>query len=200
MRGADARGYHLCGNCALIFADPAHRLAPAAEKAYYATHENGIDNAGYVRFLGRVLEPMLPHLDGGMRGLDYGCGPGPTLSLLVRQQGIACDDYDPFFADRPLKPPYDFMFSTECFEHFHHPAAEIARIHALLKPGGLLGIMTERWTTPEAFARWHYTRDPTHVSFFHADSFDFLCARFGFTPVWMDESRVAILRKNPTDQ
>ena len=197
LRGADERDYHHCGVCHLIFADPVHRLPEAQERAHYQTHENSIDQPGYVRFLSRVLEPMLPHLDSGMRGLDYGCGPGPTLSRLVRRQGIACDDYDPLFADRPLRPPYDFLFSTECFEHFHHPAAEIGRIHSLLKPGSLLGIMTERWTTLPAFSTWYYTRDPTHVSFYHAETFAFLCDRFGFVPVWSDEQRVTILRRTP---
>ncbi|HUG93667.1 MAG TPA: class I SAM-dependent methyltransferase [Planctomycetaceae bacterium] len=193
--GADERRYHLCGACCLIFADPAHHLSPDRERAHYEMHENSIENQGYVRFLNRVVGPMLPHLDRGMRGLDYGCGPGPTLSLLLRRQGIACDDYDPLFADGPLRPPYDFVFSTECFEHFHDPATDIRRIHALLRPGGLLGIMTERWTTLAAFADWYYTRDPTHVSFYHATSFEVLCRRFGFTPVWSDGTRVVILRR-----
>ena len=197
--GADEREYHHCDVCHLIFADPAHRLSVRQERAHYETHENSIDQPGYVRFLNRVLEPMLPHLEVGMRGLDYGCGPGPALSELVRRQGIACDDYDPLFADNQLRPPYDFLFSTECFEHFHHPAAEIGRIHSLLKPDGLLGIMTERWTTLTAFSTWYYTRDPTHVSFYHAKTFAFLCGRFGFTPVWSDEKRVTILRRAPSD-
>lgn len=195
VRGADERRYHLCGVCHLIFADPVHRLSADRERAHYETHENSIENPGYVRFLNRLVEPMLPHLDGGMRGLDYGCGPGPTLSLMLRRQGIACDDYDPFFADHPLRPPYDFVVSTECFEHFHQPAAEIERIRSLLKPGGLLGIMTEQWTTLAAFAAWYYTRDPTHVSFYHAKSFEFICRQLGFAPVWSDGTRVAILRR-----
>ncbi|HSK31814.1 MAG TPA: class I SAM-dependent methyltransferase [Candidatus Limnocylindria bacterium] len=145
--------------------------------------------------MNRVVQPMLPHLDAGMRGLDYGCGPGPTLSLLLQRRGIACDDYDPLFADRLLQPSYDFVFSTECFEHFHQPEIEIRRISSLLKPRGLLGIMTERWTTREGFANWYYTRDPTHVCFYHERTLDFICRRFGFEPVWMDANRAAILRR-----
>jgi SAM-dependent methyltransferase len=180
----------------LIFVDPAHFLSPEREKARYATHENGIKNEGYVAFLYRLLRPMLPLLDAKMRGLDYGSGPGPTLSVLARQHGIACEDYDPFFANRPLHPPYDFIFSTECFEHFHQPAKEFQRIHDLLKPGGLLGIMTEHWTTLPAFAEWYYTKDPTHVSFYHANTFDFACNRFEFKSVWRDDKRVVILRRH----
>jgi SAM-dependent methyltransferase len=196
VHGADRRRYYLCGNCSLIFTDPEHDLSPAEAKAFYLTHENSSENSGYVNFLNRVVQPMLAHLDRGMRGLDYGCGPGPTVSLLVQRQGIACDDYDPLFADRPLRPPYDFIFSTECFEHFRRPEVELRRISSLLRPAGLLGVMTERWTTLEAFANWYYTRDPTHVCFYHAKTLDFVCRQFSFTPVWMDASRVAILRRN----
>jgi len=195
VRGADKRRYYLCSTCWLIFADPSHHLSPAEEKARYETHNNSIEDEGYVQFLNRVIQPMLPYLHSDMRGLDYGSGPGPTLSKLVRRQGIACEDYDPFFADRPIQPPYDFIFSTECFEHFKNPQAEIQRICDLLKPGGLLGIMTERWTTPEAFADWWYTRDPTHVSFYHANTFDFLCRRFGLRILWQDGSRAVIFQR-----
>ena len=196
VRGADGRRYYLCGCCSLIFVDPGDFLSPEEEKGHYETHENSIENAGYVRFLKRLVDPMLEYLERGMRGLDYGCGHGPTLSLLLRRQGIDCEDYDPFFADGPLHPPYDLVLSTECFEHFHRPAEEVERMRSLLKPGGLLGIMTERWRTLDGFARWYYTRDPTHVSFYHVESLNFICRRFGCTNLWMDESRVAILRRN----
>lgn len=195
VRGADDRRYQRCPNCSLIFVDPAHHPSLEEERARYEAHENGIEKPGYVAFLRRVLDPMLPYLQRGMRGLDYGSGPRPTLSLLAKEEGLDCEDYDPLFGPRDLDPPYDFIFSTETFEHFRQPATEVERIHALLKPGGLLGIMTDRWTTLQDFAKWYYTRDPTHISFYHADTLDFLCTRFGFTPIWMDVSRVAVFRK-----
>ncbi|MEA2102554.1 MAG: class I SAM-dependent methyltransferase [Thermodesulfobacteriota bacterium] len=195
VNGADNRRYYLCKNCSLIFVDSCHHISPEEEKKRYATHENNIENEGYVKFLKRVLHPMLSYLDNRMLGLDYGCGPGPTLSQLVRQQGIACDDYDPFFAINPIRPPYDFIFSTECFEHFHNPEKDIRRIYSLLKPGGLLGIMTDRWTTLEKFDKWYYTKDPTHVSFYHANTFNYICNRYGFTPLWQDDNRVNLFRR-----
>ncbi len=191
----DERRYYLCDTCALICVDPAHHLAPDAEKAHYTTHENSIENAGYVHFLDRVIQPTLPYLNTTMRGLDYGCGPGPTLSRLLRRQGIACEDYDPLFVPRAPRPPYDFIFSTECFEHFRLPHQEIRRICALLRPGGLLAVMTERWTTLEHFAQWYYPRDPTHVAFYHADTMRYVCTRFGLTVLWQDADRVVIFRR-----
>jgi SAM-dependent methyltransferase len=199
VTGADSRQYHLCCSCSLIFVDPCHHLSLAEEKAHYTTHENSIENDGYVNFLNLVLQPMRPYLDDTMRGLDYGCGPGPTLSQLLKRQGIACDDYDPLFASRPLQPPYDFIFATECFEHFYKPNKEIQQVCRLLKPGGLLGIMTECWTTLDQFAKWYYTKDPTHTAFFHEDTFSFLCRQFGLEVLWKDEKRVVIFRdgRNP---
>lgn len=140
---------------------------------------------------------MLPYLNVTMRGLDYGCGPGPVLSQLVRKHGMVCEDYDPLFADRSLQPPYDFIFATECFEHFLNPDREIQRLRNLLRSGGLLGIMTECWTDVEQFGRWYYTKDPTHISFYHADTLDYICNQYGFALLWQKENRVFILEGHP---
>ncbi|MEX2114104.1 MAG: methyltransferase domain-containing protein, partial [Pirellulales bacterium] len=118
IAGSDTRRYYHCDACSLIFVDPRDYLSPPEQIARYRTHQNSIHSAGYVAFLRRIVDPMLPYLDTSMRGLDFGCGPGPTLSLLVERQGIACANYDPFFAPNELQPPYDFIFATECFEHF----------------------------------------------------------------------------------
>lgn len=37
-----------------------------------------------------VLTPLLDAEPGSPKaGLDYGCGPGPTLSLMLKEKGIA---------------------------------------------------------------------------------------------------------------
>jgi len=197
ISGVDHRTYYLCAQCSLIFVDPCQFLPPNEEKQHYATHQNHLQNEGYVHFLNQIVEPMLPHLHASMRGLDYGCGPGPTLSLLLKQQRITCDNYDPFFADMPLCPPYDFIFATECFEHFFRPADEMKRITEWLKPGGLLGIMTERWTTIEQFKTWYYTKDPTHVCFYHTITLDYICQKYNLVLIWQDAKRAAIFRRHP---
>lgn len=182
-----------------LSADLCHSVSssfPDGGKARYELHKNSIEDADYVDFLNRIIRPMLPYLHNDMRGLDYGSGPSPVLSQLVRRQGFTCEDYDPFFADRSLQPPYDFIFSTECFEHFHYPRVDIQRICTLLKPGGLLGIMTGRWTILKSFANWHYTHDLTHVSFYHAKTFDYLCRHYGLTILWQDEKRSVIFRRD----
>ncbi len=88
--------------------------------------------------------------------------------------------YDPFYADDPalLERRYDFITATEVIEHFRTPRAEFERLFALLKPGGLLGVMTKRVIDREAFARWHYKNDLTHISFFSIPTLRWLAERY----------------------
>ncbi|WP_345884871.1 class I SAM-dependent methyltransferase [Shewanella algae] len=191
-----ARRYFLCPECRLIFLDPAHFLPLNEEQQFYDTHENSIDDPGYVGFLQRLLTPAMTFLRPGMQGLDFGCGPGPTLSKLLAREGIACDDFDPLFFPNPLQAQYDFILSSECFEHLRRPAAEISALLARLVPGGYLGIMTDRWQSEAQFYDWHYTRDPTHCSFFHRATLDWLCETFALSLCFVDERRIAIFQKN----
>src|SRR6056297_188422 len=195
VSGADKRQYYHCSNCGLIFADPAHSLSAKKEKEAYETHNNSPENRGYVQFLNRAVAPMMYYLNASMTGLDYGCGPGPTVSWILKQNGIQCENYDPFFLNIKLKSTYDFIFCTECFEHFFYPEKDIVKIRDLLKPCGLLCVMTNLWTTFDAFRSWQYTRDNTHVSFYSEETFRFICRQFGFDLLWQDHDRVLILRK-----
>ena len=190
----DKRIYYSCDQCQLIFVDPGMYLSRDEEKERYLQHNNGIDQPGYVRFLNRIIEPTLDFLKPGMTGLDYGCGPVPTLSRLLARAGITCYDYDPLFQKEHPLEAYDFIFATECFEHFFKPALEIRKIVELLKPAGYLCIMTERYENVERFRTWYYKRDPTHVSFYHWNTFLFISRQFGFDIQYHDRNRVIILK------
>lgn len=191
----DPRTYFLCHGCFLIFADSTHYLSPSQERERYLEHDNGLHQAGYVHFLQRIIQPSLEYITPAMQGLDYGCGPVPTLSKLLAQQGIQCYDYDPLFGfDHPLES-YDFVFATECLEHFHQPAVEWQQISGLLREEGVLGIMTEQWETLEAFQTWYYKRDLTHVCFYHARTFEYVSTYFGFALLYRDRNRSIILKK-----
>lgn len=191
----DYRSYHHCQNCHLIFADEGYRLSRKTERSRYSLHNNGIDKRGYVEFLGRVIQPCLPFLTRQMRGLDYGCGPQPTLSKILANFRLVCYDYDPLFDFKHPYQEYDFVFATECFEHFYLPGKEFNNINSLLKSKGYLGIMTERWESRNQFDQWYYKRDPTHVSFFHWKTFLYICRNFGYEIKYADKSRVVILQK-----
>lgn len=178
-----ARRYLECPHCALVSVDPASHLSPVDERAIYDLHRNDPADARYRAFLSRLADPLLARLVPGMRGLDFGCGPGPVLSMMLREAGMAMTDYDPFYAPDPqaLQREYDFVTCTEVVEHFRDPLAGWARLAARVRPGGWLGVMTQLAPdAPANFLRWRYRDDRTHVSFHRLATLRWLAARFGF--------------------
>jgi len=166
------RSYQRCDRCHLVFVPARFYLDRGAERAEYDLHQNEIGDAGYRAFLSRLLRPLTERLEPGARGLDFGGGPGPALAEMLREGGFDMSLYDSFYLPdkRPLQDQYDFICATEVVEHLHQPGAELARLWALLRPGGWLGIMTKLVRNRAAFANWHYKNDPTHVCFFSGDT------------------------------
>ncbi len=179
------RQYWHCPVCQLVFASRQSLLSNDAELAIYQQHQNDPSDAGYRQFLNKLAAPLLQRLGSSpLQGMDFGAGPGPTLYLLLEQGGHQVNNYDPYFAPDAtlLEHQYDFICSTEAIEHFYQPALEWQLWLDLLKPGGWLGLMTRlRPQQVEDFSRWHYKNDPTHVSFFHAKTFEWLAKRDGFS-------------------
>ena len=185
----------LCSACRLVFAAAPDLPLPEAEKSRYASHRNGPDDAGYVAFLRQAVVPALPFLKPDMHGLDYGCGHTPTLHLLLKEAGLRCENYDVFFFPEWPSGTFDFLFATEVVEHFHRPAVEWPRMLSLLKPGGILTVMTAPWENLDAFRTWGYASDETHVAFYHRQSLEWICARCGLEELDGRNPRVSVLRK-----
>ena len=181
LRDRQGRVYHRCNTCQVRFLDPAFHLTADAERTHYLTHENDVQDPRYRAFLSRVADPLLARLQPGARGLDYGCGPGPALAAMLLDAGHAVALYDPFFVPDTavLDDRYDFVTCTEVAEHFHDPAGEFARLAAMLKPGGILAVMTMFQTDDDRFDGWHYRLDPSHVVFYRPETFAWLAARHG---------------------
>lgn len=194
---AGGRNYHVCGRCGLLYMDISDHLDADEEKKRYSFHQNSIDDEGYVAFLGRVIEPSMQYLNAGMNGLDYGCGPNPVLAKLVEDKGLKCDYYDPFFfPECKADAKYDFIFATECFEHFFNSRKEVEKICAMLSSNGILGIMTELMGDSTDFATWYYKNDPTHVCFYSNETINYICQTYNFKQLYNDNHRVIILRKS----
>ncbi len=172
------REYYRCKDCALVFVPEKYYLTAAQEKAEYDLHQNSPYDPGYRRFLSRLFEPLRSRLAPGARGLDFGCGPGPALAAMFREADFEVDIYDPFYApDTIFRGPYDFITASEVAEHLHDPGTDFKRLHQLLVPGGILGIMTKLVIDQEAFSRWHYKNDLTHVCFFSQPTFSWLAEK-----------------------
>lgn len=175
--------YYRCATCALVFLDPRNRLTAPEERARYETHENDPSDPGYRAFLDRLGAPLVARLTPGAEGLDYGSGPGPTLSVMLEERGFTMSVYDPFFSPDAgvLERSYDFVTCTETAEHFFEPGRELDRLDGLLRDGGWLGVMTSVLTDDIVFEDWWYVRDPTHVCFYAPDTLEWIAHRYGWT-------------------
>jgi 2-polyprenyl-3-methyl-5-hydroxy-6-metoxy-1,4-benzoquinol methylase len=172
------REYLSCANCDLTFVPQAYHLNHAQEKAIYDCHENNPNDLGYRKFLSRLSTPLRAHITAGAKGLDFGCGPGPTLSVMLREAGYEMSEYDPYYFPntQALSDTYDFVTSTEVVEHLSQPEAVFKQLFELLRPHGILGIMTKR-TPVTGIEGWHYTKDPTHITFYSDRTFEFIAER-----------------------
>jgi hypothetical protein len=175
------RAYHQCNRCQLVFVPPQYRLSPEAEKAYYDLHRNDPRDTGYRHFLSRLFIPMRERVPAPAKGLDFGSGPGPTLSLMFSEAGYDMAIYDPYYAadTSVLHQRYDFITATEVAEHLFMPGETLTTLLALLRPGGWLGLMTKMVIDQTAFSRWHYIQDPTHVCFFSRETFIWWASQTG---------------------
>ena len=176
----ERRTFWRCAICQLIFVPAQFHLSLAQEKAEYDQHENSPDDIGYRKFLSRTLDPVLTRIAACSRGLDFGSGPGPTLSKMFEEAGHSMEIYDPFFAphESVLAQTYDFVTATEVVEHLRNPQVDLARIWNCVGQGGLLGIMTKLALGHDEFSKWHYKNDPTHVSFYSRATFQWLAQQW----------------------
>jgi len=191
------RKFWICLECFLIAGDSRQFLDAATEKARYETHENDMESTGYRQHLSRILNPMKDILPPQSQGLDFGCGPGPLLIKMFQELGFEMSGFDPFFLNDAsvLEKKYDFIAATEVVEHFHSPRREFELISKLIRPGGYVGIMTEMWSSAEDFPHWYYIKDPTHVSFYHANTMRWIATKFDWK-IKIIASRICIFQAN----
>lgn len=178
---AHGRPHLSCAVCGLIFVPPGYHPDAESERTRYELHENDPSDERYRAYLRRVEVPLTRRISPPAVGLDYGAGPGPTLSLMLEERGFEMEIYDPFFAPHSdlLTRTYDFITCTETAEHFHSPALEFDRLHGLLNPGGWLAVMT-KWADGKDFRRWSYARDVTHVCFYQQETMAWIADHFEY--------------------
>lgn len=193
------RSYLRCTTCGLVFVPPRWHPDATQERARYDLHQNDPDDPGYRSFLARLADPLLERIPPNSEGLDFGCGPGPTLSRLFTDAGHRVALYDPFYAPdcSVLGRRYAFVTASEVIEHLHDPCRDLDLLWSLVDDGGWLGLMTESPPEGEAFDRWHYKNDPTHVAFYPAETLRWLARRWGAEPQAIGAS-VTLLRRPDT--
>lgn len=186
-----------CLVCDLIFRVPKESFTGLGEKKHYLMHQNGPQHDGYVSFLKRAIDPIKPHLLPNLRALDFGCGPGPAINHILQSYEVHCDNYDPFFFPEGIKKKaYDYIFATECVEHFFQPNQAFEKILSLLKVGGFLSIMTKMHPGLIKMNDWYYIKDATHVSFYSEKSFMWIALKHKLKVVFKDHKSVVVFKRN----
>ncbi len=173
------RDYFQCIQCKLVFVVSTQRLDSESEKAIYDQHENTLFDEGYRRFLSRFATPLIERLTSGASGLDFGCGPGPALSAMLQESGFKMSVYDIYYYpdQQALEKTYHFLTATEVIEHLYDPGQVWQQWLNLVEPGGWIGVMTKLVRDVEAFSKWHYKNDQTHVCFYSKETFSYLAKR-----------------------
>lgn len=192
------RRFDRCPVCQLIFASPSFHLSKKAEKERYDHHQNDPADGRYQNFLRQLVDPLQAYLKKPADGLDFGCGPGPAIGLMMASGGHRVVEYDPFYAPDTavLGQVYDFVTCTEVVEHFYYPRIEFERLNRLLlKPGGYIGLMTQLVQPDTEFKEWWYANDETHVSFYSLETFQWICGWLNWKLLYHTD-RVIVCVKN----
>lgn len=194
------RSFFRCPSCLFVWAAPESRPAAETARERYALHRNTREDRGYVDFLTRIVDRAAevcgPSLS---RVLDWGSGPAPVCSELLRDRGYRVESWDPHFAPGPLPPPesFDAILCVEVAEHFADPRADFLSMASRLRPGGFLFVHTAPVpAADDEFLRWWYQEDPTHLSFYSEASFRILASWASLAPISRDGS-LAVFRRPP---
>lgn len=190
--------YYQCTDCEYIFKSPECHQDLSLQKERYDLHENDEDHVGYRAYFQRFLDFTLPLAGAPENALDFGCGRSILLAKMLRENGIACDAYDPLYHPDTMSDSkkYELIVCTEVFEHLHQPGEVFERLLERLEEGGYLAIQTQFHPNELGrFKTWYYHQDPTHVVFFTTQTFKVLCEIHGCEFIGDNGKNMLLIRK-----
>ncbi len=188
--------YYDCDTCKALVKNKKYHLSPEEEKSHYECHNNDINDLGYQNFTMPITRYVLDTFLPFHKGLDFGSGTGPVISSMLQKKNYDIVPYDPFFAPNQnvFNITYDYIVSCEVFEHFNNPKLEIDRLTSLLKPNGLLLIMTLLYTDTIDFKTWYYRNDPTHIFIYRSETIEYIAKEKEFEILELT-NRFIVLKK-----
>lgn len=188
--------YYDCDTCKALVKDEKYYISAEEEKARYETHNNDVNDIGYQNFTSPITNYVLNNFNTEHKGLDFGSGTGPVISMMLMKKDYDIVQYDPFFAPnhKLLNNKYDYIFSCEVFEHFHHPQKEIDRLLSLLTNKGYLLIMTMLYNDSIDFSGWNYRNDDTHVFIYRKETIEYIAEEWNLE-IEMLTDRLIVLKK-----
>jgi 2-polyprenyl-3-methyl-5-hydroxy-6-metoxy-1,4-benzoquinol methylase len=187
-----------CGSCDLVYVR--QLPSPAELSEYYAAYPAMGDVPDLtLRRFGELLDRLEPYRQTG-RLLDVGCGDGHFLAAArdrgwttygseygdgprerARQRGLDVRPA-PFAAAPDEMGAFDVVTSIEVIEHVPEPRDEVARMVALVRPGGCLYVTTPNFNSLSRRIlgpRWRVIEYPEHLNLFTPRTLDYLLTRAG---------------------
>ncbi len=186
------RPYYHCAQCDLAHVPREFHIPESEEAHRYRQHNNDPKDPAYRAFLETLLDPLRRHMPAGpQKGLDYGSGPGPAISVILGEEGHEIANYDPLFAPfgERLNERYGLVTCTEVVEHFANPGKDWEKLFKA-SAGGLLGVMTHMTRDDLDFTNWYYKNDPTHICFYSPKTMRFIAQKSGSEILEMGERYV----------
>ncbi len=133
--------------------------------------------------------------------LDYGCGLGGFVAFLHRLGYRGAIGFEPSPAARDLALPgvrllppgqleeglrqFDVVTAIDVMEHVSDPVVELTRMRTLLRPGGLLFVMTGNVQRHRnRVSSWRYVNPDFHISFFEPRTLAIAMEKAGLRPAF----------------
>ncbi|MCW8838795.1 MAG: class I SAM-dependent methyltransferase [Thiovulaceae bacterium] len=188
-----------CKKCEFIFKNESDFVSREDELKQYNNHNNTMDSPGYVEMFEKFMDATFDeYIKDIKRVLEFGSGPGPVLSELLKNSGLNVDIYDKYFSPKKVYEgkKYDLITSTEVIEHIENPKDIFDFFASHIKKSGYLALMTQFHTNDaEDFKKWWYKNDPTHICFFRPHTFEVLAQKSGFKVLKHDSKKSILLQR-----
>lgn len=196
---SDAKTYYRCQECDYISVDNKFYLDANLEKKHYDNHDNSLESLGYVKmFENLIAEFVTPNKSEIKTALDFGCGEGEVLPILLEKDGISCERYDLFYFPKKVykDKKYDLICSTEVIEHLRNPLDAFKELLLHLNKDGYLLFMTYfHPSDDEKFLKWFYIKDVTHIGFFSIKTFEYLASGFNLEILKHNSKNTVMFKK-----
>ncbi|MCW8894966.1 class I SAM-dependent methyltransferase [Sulfurimonas sp.] len=191
--------YHTCLTCEYIFLDEKFYIDETHEKKHYDKHHNNFESLGYVQMFDNLIDEFIePNKNSINTALDFGCGEGEVLPILLENRNISCDRYDLFYFPKKIyeDKEYDLITSTEVVEHLANPLEMLKKLLSHVKRNGYLLLMSAfHPSDDEKFLKWWYIRDITHIGFFNMSTFKYLAKELNMKIINHNNKNIIIFQK-----
>jgi SAM-dependent methyltransferase len=119
---------------------------------------------------------------GGRGWAPYGVEPLPGYAVYARARFGACIVTDILRDDTFPRGFFDATTAFQVFEHLADPAREAARLHRMLRPGGVVLVEAPEFDTwsVRLIGPRHRHFVPKHITFFSANTLTLLLERQGY--------------------